>query len=391
MKRFLIFSGLVCWLQVLVAQQPPVAANDTFAINKNTTVTFPVLANDFDADGDPLSLGMPYTAAHGNATAANGLVQYTPVLNYTGTDTFSYAICDTTGLCDTALVYITITDVNNAPVAGIDTFSVPPNNATFLPVAGNDYDPDGDPLSITLVYGAQHGTTAVTNGTQVIYTPAAFYLGTDSFSYVICDNGGKCDTAVVFINVSGNNSPPVAGDDLVVFGDTVTVVAIDVLANDRDNENDSLFIVSAYAVDSSSILGSVLVDPATGKIIFERLPLACGSETFEYIVCDANACDTATLRITINCPDKVFLPKGFSPGSDGKNDELVFTGLEYFAPAKLKVFNRYGTLVYTSEDYQNDWRGTSLDGDKPLPDGTYFYVLELSDKTRYNNYLIINR
>ena len=89
--------------------------------------------------------------------------------------------------------------------------------------------------------------------------------------------------------------------------------------------------------------------------------------------------------------NKTFLPEGFSPDGDGLNDKLVFTGLQYFAPAQLKVFNRYGTVVYESDDYANDWQGTSLDSGNALPDGTYFYVLRLADGKRYNSYLIINR
>ncbi len=384
-------AGALVYITIDDRNNPPVAVNDTYTINKNTTATFPVTANDYDLDGDPLTVSIHYNAAHGNAAIVGGQVQYTPNLNYVGADTFGYFVCDTTNLCDNALVYVNILDVNTVPVAANDTFSVPENVSTFLPVAGNDYDTDGDPLTIIVVSGAQHGTTAVTNGTQVIYTPVPFYFGADSFLYIICDNKGGCDTAVVYLNVSGTNSHPTPTDDAFVFTDTVNEVTLDVLANDVDDENDSLFVLSAFAEDTTGLLGTIALDNATGEVVFTRLPLACGSETFSYIVCDAHGCDTGTITVTVNCPDKVFLPQGFSPDGDGKNDKLVFTGLEYFAPALLKVFNRYGTLVYESEEYQNDWGGTNLESNKPLPDGSYFYVLQLADKTRYNNYLIINR
>jgi gliding motility-associated-like protein len=87
----------------------------------------------------------------------------------------------------------------------------------------------------------------------------------------------------------------------------------------------------------------------------------------------------------------VFLPQGFSPDGDGLNDRLVFIGLEYFSPAILKVFNRYGALVYESNDYLNDWNGNFIDTDKAVPDGTYFYVLQLKDKRKFNQYLVIQR
>lgn len=369
----------------------PVAVDDNYTINKNTTATLPVTSNDFDRDGDPLSVAIPYAAAHGTATVTGTDVQYIPNFNFVGTDTFSYTLCDTTNRCDTAKVFITIAYVNNTPVAANDTFSVPEGVPTFLPVSGNDFDADGDPLTITLVQGAQHGTTVVTNGTQIIYTPAQFYYGPDSFTYIICDNAGACDSATVYVNVSGTNAHPVATDDEITFSDTVGTVTLDLVLNDHDDEGDSLFVNSVIDLDSNNTLGNVMVDPTTGQVVFSRLPLACGTETFNYLVCDIHGCDTGAFTITITCPDKVFLPQGFSPDGDGKNDKLVFTGLEYFAPAVLKVFNRYGTLVYESSEYLNDWDGTSLDSGKALPDGAYFYVLQLADKSKYNSYLIINR
>lgn len=384
-------AGALVYITIRDLNNAPVAVNDTYTINKNTTATFPVTANDYDLDGDPLTLSVHYNAAHGNAALVAGQIQYTPDLNYVGGDTFGYFACDTTNLCDNAVVYITIRDVNTAPVAGNDTFSVPENVATFLPVAGNDYDLDGDPLTITVVSGARHGSTSVTNGTQIIYTPTPFYFGTDSFSYVICDNKGGCDTAMVFLNISGTNSPPKAGNDNFVFTDTVSTITLNVLANDADDENDSLFVIATFAEDTTETLGTLELDSLTGEVVFTRLPLGCGTATFGYLVCDVHGCDTGVVSVIITCPDKVFLPQGFSPDGDGKNDKLVFTGLEYFSPASLKVFNRYGTLVYENEEYQNDWGGTSTESGKPLPDGSYYYVLQLADKTRYNNYLIINR
>ncbi len=278
----------------------------------------------------------------------------------------------------------------NPPVAVSDTFIVSENSVTFLPVTANDSDPDGDMLSITILTGAQHGTTTVTNGTQVIYTPTPFYFGLDSFSYALCDTTDLCDTAVVYINISGTNEHPMAVDDNFSFGDTLNISVLEVLANDFDVESDSFFVISVTDVDSNNNLGTLSINP-DGEVVFTRLPLSCGNEAFEYVICQIGGCDTGLVNIRITCPDNVFLPQGFSPDGDGMNDKLVFTGLEYFAPASLKVFNRNGNLVYENEEYQNDWEGTSLNSDKGLPDGTYFYILQLSDERKYNSYLIINR
>jgi len=276
------------------------------------------------------------------------------------------------------------------PVALNDTFSVSENSVTFLPVTSNDSDADGDLFTITILISSQHGTTTITNGTQVIYTPTPFYFGQDSFTYILCDSSGLCDTAIVYLFISGSNAHPVATDDSYVFSDTLNAALLNVLDNDYDVEGDSIFVILVSEIDSNMNLGSLELSP-TGQVIFVRNPLSCGRETFEYIVCQVGGCDTGLVSVDITCPDNVFLPQGFSPDGDGKNDRLVFTGLEYFEPAYLKVFNRYGTLVYESPDYKNDWSGTNMENSKALPDGTYFYVLELSDKRKYNSYLIINR
>ena len=390
MKRFLLTVTGLLVLQILFAQTAPVAVNDTFTTNKNISISLPVTANDYDVNGDPLTVSILYSSVHGSATVNGNQIVYVPDMNFVGSDSVTYIICDTTNLCDTAVVYIYVTGADNAPVALNDTFTVAENSVTFIPVASNDYDPDGDPLTITILVNAQHGTTTITNGTQIIYTPTPFFFGADSFRYVICDTSGLCDTATCFIFVTGTNMPPVAAPDNYIFEDTLNATVLNVLANDHDPENDSIFVSAVIDLDSNNNLGFLSIVPVTGQVVFVRTALACGNETFAYVVCDLAGCDTGLVTITINCPDKVFLPQGFSPDGDGKNDQLVFTGLEYFAPAAIKVYNRYGTSVYDNADYKNNWDGINTDN-KPLPDGTYFYVLELSDKRKYNSYLIINR
>ncbi len=479
-KTGLLFCS-VLMLQMLFAQNPPVAGNDTFTINKNNPTTLYVTANDYDINGDPLTLTILIPCTHGIDSVSGNNIFHRPSFNYSGTDSFTYIICDTTGLCDTALVFITITATDNAPVASDDAYTVQPNSSTVLPVEGNDYDPDGDALTVsilttpahgtasvvggqisytsapaffgtdTLVYiicdsynvcdtatvlitivgnsngpvanddnygvpqntgtvlpvtandyepgggtvtitiltAPQHGTASVINGTQVVYTPANAYYGTDTFVYILCNNNNLCDTAYVYLNINGTNQPPVSVDDSFDLAETVTTAELSVLQNDYDPELNLLNVAQVIDNDLYNNLGSLSLD--SGKVIFTHNPLGCGTKTFQYLVCDYLRCDTGTITISIVCPTDIFLPEGFSPDGDGKNDRLVFTDLEHFAPASLKVFNRYGTTVYENGDYKNDWDGTALSSGKALPDGTYYYIMQLADKRHYNNYLIINR
>ncbi|QJD77274.1 SdrD B-like domain-containing protein [Spirosoma rhododendri] len=90
-----------------------------------------------------------------------------------------------------------------------------------------------------------------------------------------------------------------------------------------------------------------------------------------------------------------FIPEGFSPNGDGVNDLFVIRGATGLT-VSLEVYNRWGHMVYKKDDYQNDWDGTSntgilLDGDKGLPDGTYYYIVRTSDSRRFVRYMTIYR
>jgi len=85
-----------------------------------------------------------------------------------------------------------------------------------------------------------------------------------------------------------------------------------------------------------------------------------------------DVCDNADLNI----------PKGFSPNGDGVNDEFIINGLHNYTNNSLKVFNRFGSIVYESKDYQNYWDGMSSRKNIKLPAASYFYVLSINGGNR---------
>lgn len=285
----------------------------------------------------------------------------------------------------------------NGPVAHNDSASVGengpvrPHTYVIIPVTANDSDTGGGMLTVTNVTTPLHGSALVINFNQVLYSPDTLYYGVDSFNYTVCDTFNLCSTARVYVNVLGSNMPPVAVPDIFTLSDSSGDEFLDVLANDHDPNNDTIFITGVSSSNSPNNLGTLGLDSANGQILFSHTPYTCGAENFTYTVCNFSLCDSAQITVIINCPDSISHPEGFSPNGDGKNDLLVFTGLEYFYPSSLKVFNRYGAIVYQSSNYQNNWDGTDPDTHNPLPDGTYYYILQLPNNHTYNDYLIIRR
>lgn len=90
----------------------------------------------------------------------------------------------------------------------------------------------------------------------------------------------------------------------------------------------------------------------------------------------------AVREITINVVEDflVIPPNVFSPNGDGIHDYWLIENILTYPICEVYVFNRWGSEVFYTTDYQNDWNGTSDDG-SDLPDGTYYYILKCSDKT----------
>jgi len=137
--------------------------------------------------------------------------------------------------------------------------------------------------------------------------------------------------------------------------------------------------------------GSVTIN-ADNTITFEPAEDICARDvTFRYRVCNPNSCTEADVTICIEC-DRLQIFTAVSPNGDGINDVFFVAEIEEFPNNTLRIYNRWGNLVHEEQGYLNTWRGT-YDGD-PLPDGAYFYVLEVTDAgvtDLYNGYLELVR
>lgn len=117
------------------------------------------------------------------------------------------------------------------------------------------------------------------------------------------------------------------------------------------------------------------------------------SQTFIYEVCNANCptiCDTALVRVAIQPPGACYTPNTFTPNGDGSNDYFVIPCLATTnEKGALYIFNRWGNLVFETDNYLSDWDGTHKN--QPLPDGVYFYILQIEGKSPQQGSIEIKR
>ncbi len=271
--------------QVIPANTPPVAATDTVTLAEDATITIAVLGNDTDADGNPLTVTGLGSAAHGVVTLnPDNTVTYTPAANYYGPDSFTYAISDGQGGTATGTVNITVTPLNDAPIANPDTFGTSQNTATVLALLANDTDIEGNPLTVTNVGSPAHGVVVINTDGTVTYTPAANFHGTDSFSYTISDGQGGTASSTATITVAPpSGSAPLADADVATLP-LNGALAIRVLANDSDPDGDSL---SVTGIATGPSHGNVVVNP-DNTITYTPTTGFTGYDTFVYAISDGN-------------------------------------------------------------------------------------------------------
>ncbi|MBL9161809.1 MAG: tandem-95 repeat protein [Planctomycetaceae bacterium] len=207
-----ISQPITVTLTVNAVNDPPVAVADSYTVNEDATLTVNVaegvLSNDTDVEGDARTAEVVTTPAHGTLTLnANGSFTYTPAANYFGADTFTYRAKDAAGQSQPITVTITVNGVADAPTAANDTKSVVNDGATQeVDVLMNDSSaPDGtQTLTISAVtQGSQSGVVTISSdGSKILYKPAANFTGTETFTYTIKDTDNLTKTATVTMTVT---------------------------------------------------------------------------------------------------------------------------------------------------------------------------------------------
>ncbi|WP_420646002.1 tandem-95 repeat protein, partial [Vibrio parahaemolyticus] len=232
-------------LDILPINDAPNAKNDVITTEEDTAVTIDVLVNDSDVEGDVLSIqSASVPSEQGSVDIVDGKLVFTPAENFNGEATITYIVTDG-DLTDEANVTVTVTPVNDSPVAVDDTVSTQEDTVVTIDVLPNDSDVDGDKLSIqsASVPEAQ-GKVEIVDG-KLVFTPAENFNGHAEITYTVTD-GELTDEAKVTVTVNPVNDAPIIKVDAVesITEDAVntdTVVAT-LTVRDTDTPEDQLTV-----------------------------------------------------------------------------------------------------------------------------------------------------
>ncbi|RAJ08677.1 putative repeat protein (TIGR01451 family)/gliding motility-associated-like protein, partial [Chitinophaga skermanii] len=314
---------------------------------------------------------------------------------------------------------------NTATIRGNETDLVPANNtstinpAVITLVAENDFGKTEEPTPVTVnvvkndTYGntgnkvvltsnPQNGTVRNNNDGTVTYTPNEGFEGTDIFTYQLEDNlGNKSNMATVSIDVTKRLIDLAIAKVLITAPSDVMVgknVTFDITVTNKSAKTATNVVVEDILESNigdnftqlQTFNGKAKLDMNTRKITWTVGQLTGGQVvklTITAKVTGGGAVkNTATVSGADNDPDitnntstaavpempnkpGVFIPTLITPNGDGQNDKFVILGLEKFPGSKLIIWNRWGNVVFRSNDYLNNWDGSQLN------EGTYFYEL----------------
>ena len=331
-----------------LSDQAPTASGDAYSLAEGGVLTVSATQGLTANDTDPDASDQPWLApmlvsgpAHGTVSLnLDGSFSYTPNADYAGQDSFTYAASDGLKQSAPVSVNLTITPINDAPVAAASSVTLAEDTASVF--AASDFqfsDPADTPangLKAVIITSLPAAGTLALDGVAITAAQAAAGLSLTvadlaagrltftpthdangsayaSFGFKMQDDGGTtgggADTstasATMTLNVTPVNDPPVANADTATVSKdgSVAIPVAALLANDTDADGDVL-TVTGVAMASH---GHGVVELVGGVVTYTPDPHYVGPDSFTYMVSDGSAAPAAgTVNVSISAVASVY-------------------------------------------------------------------------------------
>ena len=286
----------------------PSATAQTVGVVEDTTNNAITVAG-VDPEGDALSYLVVTQPTKGTLGGSAPALTYTPNANYSGADGFTFRVVAGGQTSPVAAVTITVTNVNDVPVATAQTVTTLEDTAKAITLAGTDAD--ANTLTYTVVTPPTKGALSGT-APALTYTPTANVSGSDSFTFKVNDGTADSPAATVTINITGVNDIPVATNAVVGAVEDAGAVTVTLTGSSPEGRPITYQVLTQ---PTKGVLGG-----AAPNLTYTPSANQAGKDTFTFKVNDGmdnSGVATVTLDITnVNDMPSFTIPTTLKPGGD---------------------------------------------------------------------------
>ena len=378
---------------------------DSFVVSSTSTRTTPsVFDNDriVDANGNTHSVTSSTVTISTQTVTTNASGNtVTPTINPDGTITIpeglrpgnytiTYQLCTTTTptTCANGTVTFTVVPTQPTVIVNPDSFVVTGTGTRTTPsVFDNDHilHPNGSTTAVnssTVTISTQSVTTNASGNTVTptinpdgtITIPEGLRPGNYTITYQLCTTASPstCTTGEVNFEVPDNEVP----DAHTITATTFINTPVEIKVTDKPATHVNVITPPANGIATNNGDGTITYEPNNGFV---------GTDEFEYTLCTAGGCSTATVRITVTAD--LIIYNGVSLNGSALNNHFHIGGIEAYPNNTVRIYNRWGAEVFSAEGYDNltkVFNGRSnaratMDAGDHLPQGTYYYIIEYHD------------
>ena len=369
-------------ITVAAVNDAPTTNDLSVTIDENRTARIIGINLDgADVDGDDLTYSVVSDASNGTTSISGATLTYTANQDWNGTETITYKANDGTLDSNTSTITITVTSINDVPVASAISASTNEDTAKAITLSATDVE--GDNLTYSIVSSPSNGSLGSVSGTSVTYTPNADWNGTDTFTYKANDGTADSNTATVTVTVAAVNDAPIAyGFNQTTEEDnakTITLRQTSPGSNTGTNNEGGVYDPDIETDQDTPITFSLVSQPSNGTATLASgdndvtyTPNANwnGTDTFTYKGNDGTAdSNTATVTVTVTAVNDAPTVNDISTtidenltarlvgitldGADVDGDDLTYSIVSNASNGTTSISG--ATLTYTANQ---DWNGT---------------------------------